>query len=991
MKTYDYLIVAEKNEQAKQLIAALGFTRKGTHAVGVIDGKKAVMCWSKGHLFTYVAPNEIDPSLDWKTLSKMTPIPRHPARVIMKDDGNGISAPAKDYFDRIAQFAKESEEFIICTDPDEEGEKIGWEIYQNLGLPNMPVKRAWLSNGLGTNAVKRAFQQLYDAKKFKSNAACSDARSGSDWSYQYLTRALTAVGKGGAITPEFTKGTGSQSVASSGRVQTATLGMIVSRDAEVESFVKKSHFTINGSFDCLGGLVEAKYAPVLKKEYMDEFHKGVEWTKNKKNSESNKDAIDTAIYTDAGEINLFKSRLMAVADQSKVVSFDKKETLTYPPMTFDTTDALKAISKVVNGSATQIQETLNKLYLAGYITYPRTDHKEVPSEDFLDKNRNALLDALSKIPQVGKQAKEAQDIHNGAHAEYKPFKPKCYADKQVEHTGIIPTPDAPDLTQLTSEERSAYLVIAKRFIQALYPPRKNYVTSVTFSVPAKGMFDEAFSLFKVKSSFVMDHGFEKAFGAPASANPLAKSAPKEDMSSVKIPDMTIGTLTLLKNVSTKPQELPKPKYYNRVDIIDDMKTASKFAKDKQTQTLLAGCGIGTPATRPSMIDKLLTRNYIVIINKDTKDEYIKSTKKGRDFIKFVPDWLSSIELTAFWEKKLKELVKEPNEATYLGMMEAFIEEQVSTVEKYIRDLDQRYSSGLVFTAPRDSLSPKKIERAKEISQRVDVPLTAKELADGNLLSDFIERYIGTQDNRKVIPTLKMTEILLSMLKARGLTKKDVPQDAFLDFTESNNAIEALKLIPLPVVAPSARQIALAEYVVGAMGLVPPADFKENVKSCVAFLKGAGTIPPSQKQKDSAIEINKNTGIPLPEGWDTDFYVCGNYVRTNAPEIPPTEKQISAAENLSAKLTKKMPDNCKTSMKACSEFIGECMKELDKKKKTPAGKPSSTSGQGKPTAKQLSYATKLAAKKKITLPNVAKETFDGCRAFIDRHSDKKQTA
>lgn len=994
MKPYHYLIVAEKNDQAKKIIEAMGFSRKGTHAVGEISGKKAILCWSKGHLFGYKTPQEVTPGIDWRTLSTMTPIPRNPPRVISQDDGGGMSAPSTEYFERIKSFSKDCAEFVICTDPDEEGEKIGWEIYENLGIPSMPVRRVWLDNGLGISAVRNAFSKMLDGSVYKAYSAYSDARSASDWSYQYLTRALTAVGNGGAISGEFQKGTGKSAVASSGRVQTTTLAMIVARDAEVEAFVKKVHHTIHGTFDSLGTLVEARYAPELRKEHMTQFHKGVEWIENKRNSASNKDAIDKPIFVDLNEVNLFRQRLMASAAQAKVVSFEKKEGLVYPPMVFDTTDALKEISKVVKGSATHIQGILDFLYLHGYTTYPRTDHKEIPSDVYTESNkRNSLLSALCKIAPISGQTAEAQSIHNGTHPNYKPFKPKCFADKSVEHNGIIPTADIPDLMSLTSEQRDAYLVIAKRFIQALYPPKKNHNTTVTYSVPAVGMFQEPLSLFKVKSSYVMDPGYENAF--PSGKIKKEKSAADDDSSSVSIPDLPLGTITPLKETTSKAQEVPKPVYYDRISIVDDMKTASKLAKDRAIRDLLAGSGIGTPATRPSMIDKLIERNFVVVMNKETKDEYIKSTSKGRDLIKFVPDWLSSIELTAMWEKKLREIIKEPSEAIYSGMVNTFVEEQVSVVEKYIRELDAKYGSSLVFVDnSRSILSDKKIARAKDISARVDVPLTRKELANGELLSDFIERYIGTKDNPKVIPTLKMTEILLGMLSARNLTKSAVPPEAFLNFHASLKAMDDVKQIPIPVQPPSERQVMIAEHILKCNGLPLPEGYKENVKICIQYIKDAGVFPPTEKQIATAQEISAASSKQLPPNWNVDYFVCSSFLKENSAFIPASEKQLRAAEDLAKQLEIPVPADCKY-LAACSKFIGDCIEKINKqKKKKGASKTASPSkagagnSDGAPSDKMLSYAKTLARNNKVSLPKSASTSYKSCDEFIKKYKEKK---
>jgi len=1010
MKPYHYLIVAEKNDQAKQIIAAMGFSRKGTHAIGEVGGKKAILCWSKGHLFGYKSPQEVTPGIDWKTLSTMTPVPRNPPRVISKDDGGGKSAPSTEYFERIKSFAKDCEEFVICTDPDEEGEKIGWEIYENLGIPSMPVRRIWLAGGLGVSAVRDAFSKILDGSVYKPYSAYSDARSASDYAYQYLTRALTAVGNGGAITAEFQKGTGKSSVASCGRVQTTTLAMIVARDAEVESFVKKVHHTIHGTFDSLGALVEARYAPELRKEYMTQFHKGVEWIENKRNGASNKDAIDKPIFVDLNEVNLFRQRLMASAAQAKVVSFDKKEGFVYPPMTFDTTDALKEISKVVKGSATDIQEILNFLYLNGYTTYPRTDHKEIPNEVYSEpKNRNGLLNALSKIPQISNQAIEAQSIHNGTHPDHKPFKPKCFADKSVEHNGIIPTADIPDLMSLTSQQREAYLVIAKRFIQALYPPKKNHNTTVTYSVPAVGMFQEPLSLFKVKSSYVMDPGFEKAFQSDKIKKTKAPTD-DDDSTSTKIPDLPLGTITPLKDTTTRAQEVPKPVYYDRITIVEDMKTASKLAKDRAVRDLLAGCGIGTAATRPAMIDKLIERNYVVVMNKDDNDEYIKSTRKGRDFIKFVPTWLSSIELTAMWEKKLKEIIKEPSESVYRGMVTTFVDEQVAAVEEYIRELDAKHGSSLVFIDnSRAFLSDRKIARAKDVSARVDVPLSRKELASGELLSDFIERYAGTKDNPKVIPTLKMTEILLSMLSARKLTKSAVPAEAFLDFNSSLKAIEDIKQIPLPIQPPSERQVLIAEHILACKSLPLPDGYKDDVKVCIQYIKEAGVFPPTEKQITTAKEISAASSKPLPPNWDVDYFVCSDFLKQNYGLLPASEKQLRMAEDLAKQLNIPLPADHKF-LASCSKFIGECIEKInkDKKKKgtgkaaapakTGATKTSATKtgatktgaggSESAPSEKMLSYAKTLAKINNVSLPKSASTTFKGCSEFIEKYKTKK---
>lgn len=892
------LLLTEKRDQAEKLANAMGWKQGRGCYEGTFEGSPIKVVWARGHLVTLMNPNEVVEGLPWNDPEALLPIPKtFPLKVNDDIPGAPSAAQPKQYVYNIKQHMKGIDEFIIATDSDREGEAIGWLLLKHLGYTGK-VRRAWFAAGLDVKSLKDSMASLREPSMTKSWFRASEARSRSDWSYMFLVRAYTFYAEYKFFGNNLGTGGGRERVMSVGRVQTPTLSMIAQRDREIDNFVAKDHFKVSGDFDfpTKGTNLVAEYNPKVTREIIDSTPEGVEWELPRVTPKDGEDLLEKPYYTSKSHVNAFKDRLMSAANQATVSSYKETDRKDNPPKTFSLTDAQSAIASACKISANLAQVILEDLYEQGWTSYARTSKSDLPMNFYEDSERNSLLNSVSQLPELEKASEEAANIHNGNHDDYPKFIPPVFTKKALEHHGIVPTHqvmtpsafkalspqkknDNGKVQHRTEHMQTAYMLVAKQFIQAMYPPATYKQQTIDFEVPVADMLGYPVSAFKATGRILVDGGWRKAFGI--------------GLNDYKgVPSIATGEQTTLTEVSLDAAKTQPPKRYTEVTLPKSMETIGRSVTDPKMRKLLQNSeGLGTPATRKTVIETLVARSYV-----EVKKGTYYSTPKGQDLVDAVPEWMSSPEQTALWEDYLVKICDEKNDDTAVAMRDDFVNKQMTALESLISEMN-RTMKGECGNREKHIATPSKV--------------TPK-------MKDFIKLIC----ERKKIKA------------PSGVMSNPKKAMEFINEHRSKNGGK-----------PSEKQLALLDRIISNLpeGTEIPEDIKTNGKACSAFIdKHIKSMParkPSEKQIELAQKIASNMGddFKLSDDILNDAKACSAFIDENIkkmPVRPPSEKQIALIKDLISKLPEdeREPENVLTDGKVAREFIDQQFKKNKKGKK-----------------------------------------------------------
>jgi len=380
-----------------------------------------------------------------------------------------------------------------------------------------------------------------------------------------------------------------------GRVQTPTLAIITKRDREIESFIPHTFYELFADFSADKGSYQGKWQGSEGDRSFD-----------KKMMEE----INVRIKNKNGTIKTFKET------EEKIIA----------PLLFDLGALQKEANQRFGFSASRTLKIAQILYESKkLITYPRTDSKYLPTSYV--KEIPAILKALMNSVYYS---------YTGPLKKTPTPKFRIFNDTRVtDHHAIVPTSTEPVLTTLSKDEVKVYDAIVKRFLAAFYEPdlyRKVYIETLVEK-----------ELFITSEKIMVKPGWSVVYDRVPGETRIAFKLNKGDPAKVINSHIEEGV--------TQP-----PPHYNDGTLISILETAGKLIDDEELKEALKDKGLGTPATRAQIIDKLVLYRYI-----EREANLIKITPKGKEFVEVIekenPDLISP-DLTAEWEFRLKMIEKE---------------------------------------------------------------------------------------------------------------------------------------------------------------------------------------------------------------------------------------------------------------------------------------------------------------------------------------------
>lgn len=297
----------------------------------------------------------------------------------------------------------------------------------------------------------------------------------------------------------------------------------------------------------------------------------------------------------------------------------KQETVN-PPLLYDLTDLQKDMSMRYGFTADRTLTCAQQLYEKKHITYPRTDSRYLSNDmkagmkPLLEKLRGPFGAQIASLD-LDKLALSARYFNTA---------------KVTDHHAIIPTMTLPG--NLSHDEEKLYQAIAMRFIAAFYPPCIKQVTTV------QGEANQV--KFKATGTVIVSPGWQA----------LYKNDEKRDKEQKILPDFKPGESGPHQPLVTQGKTTP-PKPYTEATLLSMMESAGKTCDDETLKEALKEKGLGTPATRASIIETLIKRGYI-----ERQKKNLLSAEAGRHLISIIADdRLKSAAMTGEWESKLKKI------------------------------------------------------------------------------------------------------------------------------------------------------------------------------------------------------------------------------------------------------------------------------------------------------------------------------------------------
>jgi DNA topoisomerase-3 len=598
------LIITEKLSVAADIAKALGGFKKGKE---YYESSRFVMSWAVGHLFELAVPESMKAQDKW-SLDKLPIMP--PEFDIQPTEKMGGRVKTLKQLCR----SKEVTELINACDAGREGELI-FRYIQQYADAKKPVRRLWLQS-MTPDAIRDGFERLRTDEEMQPLAAAARSRNEADW--------LVGINATRAFTLRLSGGRGS-TVTSLGRVQTPTLAIMVEREKRIQEFTETAYWEVFANFRAQAGNYTGRWFDEAYRKDEAEPDRTARvaarlglrlpatelatvWDEHRAASRSwAKEIAETIVRKCAGQPGIVELE-------------EKKPTSQAAPQLYDLTSLQREANTRFSFSAKRTLQLAQALYERHKaLTYPRTDSRCLP-EDYLGpvKKTLAKLGPLAEKALRNDWVRPNKRIFNNA--------------KVGDHFAIIPTGNMPD--GLDNDEQAIFDMVVKRFIAVFYPAAQFEVTTRITRVEGEP--------FKTEGKILVVPGWLEVYGKEAAGN-----------ADENLPRVSQGERVVTESVEAKEDKTKPPARYTEATILSAMENAGKLVDDEELAEAMKERGLGTPATRASIIENLIGANYLARHGKE-----LQPTAKAIQTISLlknaVPE-LTSPEMTGDWEFQLREI------------------------------------------------------------------------------------------------------------------------------------------------------------------------------------------------------------------------------------------------------------------------------------------------------------------------------------------------
>jgi len=644
------VFIAEKPSVARQFAQALKLNMK-TYS-GYMESQNTIITWCYGHLVTMSYPEEYDEKLKKWAFATLPFLPETYLYQVMENN--------KEQFNVVSSLLnrEDVDTIYVCTDSGREGEYIYRLVEKQANVTGKTRKRVWIDSQTDEEIIK-GIKNAKDLSEYDSLSDAAYLRAIEDY--------LMGINFSRALSLKYSQSIKDflnvdKAVIAVGRVMTCVLGMVVQREREIRNFVKTPFFKVNAniSFDNSDSSVifPAEFKAVEGSDYYN----------------------SPVLYSEKGFKNREDAVKMISALPSEVIlkSKTKKKEVKKPPFLYNLTDLQSECSKLFKISPDQTLTVIQTLYERKLVTYPRTDARVLSTAVAKEINKN--ISGITRYPICAELASEV--LKNGSYKGIE--KTKYVNDKAItDHYAIIPTGQGLDaLNSLNDVSKKVYEIIVRRFLSIFFDPAE--YEKVSLEIAANN--ESFFSNFKVLKSEgylkVTNYSFSKKKETVISENESVikenQADDKEDKANDKNSDdeeikvdadflkqfegLKKGNTLFAKSYAIKEGETSPPKRYDSGSLMRAMENAGNQIEDEDLRAQIKTNGIGTPATRSGILEKLCKNGYL---KNNTKTQIITPELMGEMIYDVVDSSIKPLldpRLTASWEKGLNQVAE--GETTY---------------------------------------------------------------------------------------------------------------------------------------------------------------------------------------------------------------------------------------------------------------------------------------------------------------------------------------
>ena len=653
------LYIAEKPSVAREFAKALGM--KGAATAGARDGylenEDTIVTWCVGHLITMSYPEVYDPALKKWSFDTIPFIPEEYKYEI-------IDASSKQ-FQIVSKLLNREDvgRIYVCTDSGREGEYIYRLVEQMAGVDKSKKdrRRVWIDSQT-EEEIMRGIREAKELSAYDNLSDTAYLRAQEDYlmginfsralslKYSYTVRNYLGMDR---------------CVIAVGRVMTCVLGMIVKREREIRQFVPTPFYRVLASTEGF----EAEWKTTKDSAYLDS---PLLYKENGFKKEESAKQLITELSADA-PIELIVQKV------------EKKTEKKAPPMLYNLAELQNDCSRLFKISPTDTLNTVQTLYERKLVTYPRTDARVLSTAVAKEIGKN--IGGLQKYEPLAQYAQYI--MQQGGYKGV--AKSKYVNDKQItDHYAIIPTGQGlGNLNGLNDIQRKVYDIIARRFLSIFFPAAEYEKVSLVLSRQIHtvvGEKENGTESFFANFKRLKNPGYLTIAGLSSDKKQEEQKLTDEELA--KFASLKKGDAIPVQTFNIKEGETSPPKRYSSGTLILAMENAGQLIEDEELRSQIKGSGIGTSATRDSIITKLVTNKYIAL---NKKTQIVTPTFLGEIIYDVCLNSIQSLlwaEMTASWEKGLSGVAEGTiSKDEYTAKMNKFVCDNTNAV-KQIRNQNQ---------------------------------------------------------------------------------------------------------------------------------------------------------------------------------------------------------------------------------------------------------------------------------------------------------------
>ena len=587
---------------------------------GYLEGPEHVVTWAVGHLVQLADPDEYDDRFKKWRMADLPIVPDRFKLVVRDERSKKQMTVVKRQLDR-----SDVDLVVNACDAGREGELIFAYLYEKAGSKK-PVMRLWL-NSMTNEAIRDAFGSLRPGLELATLEAAARSRSEADWIVgMNATRAATI-----RLRSSF------DGAVSLGRVQTPTLAILARREQEIRDFKPEPYWVVDAVFD-----------PVQDKPriYEGRYHDG---------ANPRVKTADVARGDRRGRRGSDRRDHQAREDRAQGAPA--------APLRPDLAPARRQQPLRVHRAAHAFGRAAPVRGAQG---------SDLPPHELALHHRRHDPGDQADRSLVGAQAEYAKASEYVVGLEKLPLGRVVNDEKVTDHHAIIPTrAERHPVDKMSDDDRRIYDLVVRRFLAIFHPDAVFENTRVETTV--------AGHVFRTRGKVLLVAGWRAVYGEM----PDAEQADDDEGREQQLPKLVKGELAEVEKVASEEKETKPPRRYTEGSLLAAMETAGKLVDEEELREAMKDSGIGTPATRAAIIERLIQVGYI-----ERDGRALVVTEKGLNVIRLLGEHaLTSPGLTGDWERRLAliETGADSREA-FMGDIVRFTQDTVGELDRNLKDV-----------------------------------------------------------------------------------------------------------------------------------------------------------------------------------------------------------------------------------------------------------------------------------------------------------------